>query len=36
MNASEAIEARKIFDDLQILIAGAADPFHPAAAGQGF
>jgi hypothetical protein len=35
MDASEAVEARQIFDGLQVLVAGAADPFHPAAAGEG-
>ena len=35
MDAGEAVDAGQIFDGLQILIAGAADPFHPAPAGQG-
>lgn len=33
--SSEAVNAGQVFDSLKILIAGAADPLHPAVPGQG-
>ena len=35
MHPGQAVDARQIFDGLQVLVAGAADPLHPSAAGQG-
>ena len=35
VESSEAVNAGQVFDSLKILIAGAADPLHPAVPGQG-
>jgi hypothetical protein len=35
MDPSQAEEACQVLDGSQVLVAGASDPFHPAAPGQG-
>jgi hypothetical protein len=35
MDSRQAVEACQVLDGGKVLIAGATDPFHPAALGQG-